>query len=164
LYKFTKFVDHKSSSLLTHGDDSSSVWHEIFGHLNFRYMQRLAKQGMVKGLPDDYFFEGVCEGCILGKHIEEKFEKGKARRASSSLELVHSDLMGPFSHPSIIKARYVLAFIDDYSCYTWVYFLKQKSEVFEHLKDFKALVETQVGKKIKILCIDNGGEYINIDI
>jgi hypothetical protein len=119
---------------------------------------------MVKGLPDIYFSEGVCEGCILGKHPEEKFEKGKARRASSSLDLVHSDLMGPFPHPSINKARYVLTFIDDYSRYTWVYFLRKKSEVFEHLKDFKALVETQTGKKIKILCTDNGGEYINKDV
>jgi hypothetical protein len=39
LYKFTKFVDHDSFLLLTHDDDSSRVWHEIFGHLNFKYMQ-----------------------------------------------------------------------------------------------------------------------------
>jgi hypothetical protein len=83
---------------------------------------------MVKGLPDIYFSEGVCEGYILGKHPEEKFEKGKARRASSSLELVHSDLMGLFPHPSIIKERYVLTFVDDYSLYTWVCFLRKKFE------------------------------------
>jgi hypothetical protein len=119
---------------------------------------------MVKGLPDIQFSEGVCEGCILGKHFEDKFEKGKARRAFSSLELVHSDLMVPFPHPSINKARYVLTFIDDYSRYTWVYFLRQKFEFFEHLKDFKVLVETQIGKKIKVLRIDSGGEYINKDV
>jgi hypothetical protein len=164
LYKFTKFIDYDSSFLLTHANDSSRVWHERFGHLNFRYMQQISKQGMVKGLADIQFFEGVCEGCILGKHPEEKFEKGKERRASSSLELVHNDLMGPFPHPSISKARYVLTFIDDYSHYTWVYFLRQKSEVFEHLKDFKALVETQTRKKIKILHTENGGEYINKDV
>jgi hypothetical protein len=115
LYKFTKFVDHDSSLLLTHVDDSRRVWHEIFGHLNFRYMHRLSKQGMVKGFPDIYFSEGVCEGCILDNHPEAKFEKGKERRASSSLDIVHNDLMVPFPHPSINKARYVLTFIDDYS-------------------------------------------------
>jgi len=67
---------------------------------------------------------------MIGNHPEEKFEKWKARRASCSLDLVHSDLMGPFPHPSINKARYVVTFIDDYSCYTWVYFLKKKSKVF----------------------------------
>jgi hypothetical protein len=111
LYKFTKFVDHNSSLLLTHVDDSSRVWHERFGPLNFRYMQRLVEQGMVKGFPYIHFSEGDCEGCILGKHHEENFEKGQARRASSSLDLVHSDLMGPFPHPSINKARYVLTFL-----------------------------------------------------
>jgi hypothetical protein len=113
---------------------------------------------MVKGLPNIQFFEGVCERCILGKHPEEKFEKGEARRASSSLALVHSDLMGLFPHPSINNGRYVLTFISDYSHYTWVYFLKTKSEVFEHLKDFKDLVETQNQKKIKILRTENGGD------
>jgi hypothetical protein len=112
---------------------------------------------LVKGFLDIHFSEGVCEGCILGKHPEEKFEKGKPRRASSSLDLVHSDLMGPFPHLSIRKSRYVLTFIDDYSCYTWVYFLRKKYEVFEHLKEFKALVETHTRKKVKILHIDNGG-------
>jgi hypothetical protein len=111
----TNFTNYDSSLLLTHANDSSRVCHEGFGHLNFRYMQRLSMQGMVKGLRYIHFSKGVCEGCILGKHHEEKFEKGKARRASSSLELVHSDLMGPFPHSSINKARYVLTFIDDYS-------------------------------------------------
>jgi hypothetical protein len=97
---------------------------------------------MVKGLPDIHFSEGVCEGCILGKNPEENFEKGKPKRASSSLEPIDSDLMGPFPHPSINKARSFLTFIDDYSRYTWVYFFRKNSKVFEHLKDFKALVET----------------------
>jgi len=119
---------------------------------------------MVKGFLDIHFSKGVCEGCTLGKHLEEKFEKGKAKRAYSSLELVHSDIMVPFPHLSINKARYVLTFIDDYSRYTWVYFLRKNSEVSEHHKDFKDLLETQNGKNIKILCIDSGGQYINKDV
>jgi hypothetical protein len=59
---------------------------------------------------------------------------------------------------SINKARYVLTFIDDYSCYTWVYFLRKKSEVFEHLKDFKALVEThRLGRKSRSFVQTMGG-------
>ena len=46
----------------------------------------------------------------------------------------------------------------------WVYFLKSKSEVFECLKDFKEFVENQSNKRIKILRIDNGGEYVNKDV
>ena len=85
------------------------------------------------------------------------FKEGKAKRASSPLELIHSDLMGPFPHLSINKVRYVITIVDDFSRYTWVYFLRQKSEVFWHLKDFKALAENQSVRKIKILRTDNGG-------
>jgi transposase InsO family protein len=60
--------------------------------------------------------------------------------------------------------QFVLIFVDDFSRFTWIYFLRQKSEVFQHLKDFKALVETQSGKKIKVLRTDNGGEYVNHEI
>ena len=60
--------------------------------------------------------------------------------------------------------RFVLIFFDDLSCFTWIYFLRQKSEVFQHLKDFKARVETQSGKKIKVLITDNEGEYVNHEI
>ena len=106
---------------------------------------------MVDGLPNIHFSKGVCEGCVLRKHPQEKFDKGKSQRDSAPLDMIHSDLMGPFPHPSINKVRFVLIFVDDFSCFTWIYFLKQKSEVFQHLKDFKALVETQSGKKIKVL-------------
>jgi hypothetical protein len=84
--------------------------------------------------------------------------------AYSQLDLIHSDLMGAFPHPSIGKAKHMLTFLDDYSRYTWVFFLGYKFEVFEHLKEFKALVETQSGRKIKALCTDNGVEYFNKDV
>ena len=55
-------------------------------------------------------------------------------------------------------SRYFLTFIDDLSRFTWVYFLKKKSEVFEKFKDFKASVETATGRNIKALRSNNGGE------
>jgi hypothetical protein len=106
---------------------------------------------MVDGLPNIHFSKGICEGCVLGKHPQEKFDKEKTQKAYFPLNLIHSDLMGPFPHPSISKLRYVLIFIDDLSHFTWIYFLRKQSRVFQHLKDFKALVETQLGKKIKVL-------------
>jgi hypothetical protein len=69
LYTFSKFIaKYEPALLLTHFDDDSRPWHERFAHLNSRYMQQLNKQGMVKGLPHIHIFEGVCQGCILGKH------------------------------------------------------------------------------------------------
>jgi transposase InsO family protein len=58
----------------------------------------------------------------------------------------------------------MLIFVDDFSCFTWIFFLRKKSEVIQHLKDFKALVEIQSRNKIKVLRTDNGEEYVNHEI
>jgi transposase InsO family protein len=60
---------------------------------------------------------------------------------------------------SIIGCMYYVSFIDDFSHKTWIYFLKTKDEVFSRFHEFKALVENHIGKKIKVLRSDNGGEY-----
>eukprot|EP00253_Pinus_taeda_P020721 PITA_20721 len=74
------------------------------------------------------------------------------------LELVHNEVFGPVKVPSLGKSVYYVSFIDDFSRNIWIYFLKKKSEVFDKFKEFKALVENQTDKKIKVLRIDNGGE------
>ena len=77
------------------------------------------------------------------------------------LELIHSYLTGNIHTPSYGKSRYVLTFIDDFSRYCCVYFLKQKSEVFEIFKVFKFVVENLSGKNIKVLTTNNGNKYVN---
>ena len=82
-----------------------------------------------------------------------------AKRANKILELVHNDVFGPVSVPSLGKSVYYVSFVDDFSRNTWIYFLTKKSEVFDKFKEFKALVENQIEKKIKVLRTDNGGEF-----
>jgi hypothetical protein len=118
LYTFFEFIEPDSTLLLTHADESSRIWHERFGHLNFIYMQQLSKKRLVDGLPGVHFSKGVCEGCVLGKHPQEKFDKGKSQRASAPFDMIHSDLMGPFMHPSISKEKFVLVIVDDFSHFT----------------------------------------------
>jgi transposase InsO family protein len=60
---------------------------------------------------------------------------------------------------SLGGARYFLIFVDDRSRFTWAYFIRKKSDVFEYFKEFKTMVEKQTGKCIKILRSDQGGEY-----
>ena len=95
------------------------------------YLQALRKECMVEGIPSIKFSNGTCKGCVVGKHVERGYEEGKVRRFFQVLDLVHSDLIGPISTPSYGNSRYVLTFIDDFSRYYWVYFLKLKSKVFE---------------------------------
>ena len=61
----------------------------------------------------------------------------------------------------MIGSRYVLTFIDDFSRYTWVFFLQKKYEVLERFTEFKASVESAYERKIKSLKSDNQGDYIN---
>ena len=87
-----------------------------------------------------------------------RFEK--EIRVFFALYLVHSDVFGPIPTTSMNVSRYFMTFIDDYSRYCWIYFLNEKSKAFETFKIFKVLAENNLGKKIKALRLDNGGEYI----
>ena len=80
---------------------------------------------MVIGLPNIKFYNGVCQGCILGKQPEHKFERASHERTSPPLELIHSDVAGPFPHMSMSQAKYALTFIDEFSRYFWVHFLNR---------------------------------------
>ena len=60
---------------------------------------------------------------------------------------------------SLGGAFYFLLFIDDCTRYTWVYFLRRKSDVFKYFKEFRNMVEKKTEKNIKILRSDQGGEY-----
>ena len=139
----------------------SKLWHERFGHLNYRSLQQLCKDNMVTGLLMVSCKDGACFGCVLEKHHRDSFEKRASWHASVPLELVHSDLCGPIPSASFSGFKYFLTFIDDYSRCTWVYFLKIKSEVFNMFLAYKALVEKQSGHQIIKLRSDNGGEYVN---
>ena len=84
-----------------------------------------------------------------------------AKRNCDVLELVHSDVCGPMSTPSLGGSRYFLTFIDDKTRFVWVYFLKSKDEVFEKFQDWKQMAEKHTGRKLKTLRTDNGGEYVS---
>ena len=65
------------------------------------------------------------------------------------------------SSVSLTDYEYYVIFIDDYSRKTWIYFLRSKKseEVLKRFQEFKALVENQTGRRIRVLRSDNGGEY-----
>ena len=87
------------------------------------------------------------------------FPKESSSRAQKPLELIHTDVCGPIKPRSLGKSNYFLLFIDDYSRKTWVYFLKEKSEVFENFKKFKTHVEKDSGLVIKAMRSNRGGEF-----
>ena len=118
---------------------------------------------MVEDLPIIQTSDGVCPTCLVGKHPKKRYEVGKETRVSSTLDLIHNDVLGPMPTTSINGSRYFITFINDCSRFYLVYFMKQKSEVFGILKFFKSMIENSFRKNIKSIRSDNGGEYIKRD-
>jgi transposase InsO family protein len=119
---------------------------------------------IVTGVPDfSTEHQEVCKGCALGKYTKTAFPSSDSRVASI-LDLIHFDVCGPMSYVSLSEYGYYVTFIDEFSRKSWIFFLKTKGHVFKRFQEFKALVDNQIGKKIKVLRLDNGGEYTSNDL
>jgi hypothetical protein len=114
---------------------------------------------MVTGLLDmQVEHDGVCKGCAFGKNVKGSFPSID-NRSKGIMDIINSDVCRQMTVPSPGNFLYYAIFIDDFSLKTWIYFLKEKDEVFNKFQEFKALVENLSGRKIKFLRLDNGGEY-----
>ena len=110
----------------------------------------------------DYESFEVCESCLLGKMTKAPFT-GQGERASDVLGLIHSDVCGPLNRPARGGFYYFVTFTDDFSRYGYVYLMKHKSETLEKFKEFRNEVENQLGKKVKAIRSDRGGEYLSLE-
>eukprot|EP00253_Pinus_taeda_P031110 PITA_31110 len=149
----TKKECAKFKKWLADKEDSSKLWHRRLGHISIERIKRLVNEGVLNTL--DFTDFDTCVDSIKGKQTN-KSKKG-ANRSSDILEIIHTDICSPDmdSHGQ----RYFISFIDDYSRYTYLYMLHKKSEALDAFKIFKAEVEKQCGKQIKIVRSDRGGEY-----
>lgn len=118
------------------------------------------QDGAVEGIifnDDDHEIRN-CETCARGKLARLPFNKSKSE-SKEILNLIHTDIVGPMEVKSIGRAKYLITFVDNYSRKVFVYFTRAKSNAFEIFKNFRAMIENQTDRKIKILRSDNGGEY-----
>ena len=145
-------------------DNSVKLWHERFGHLGYDNLKLLNEKVMVEGLnlKANESFDRNCQGCLEGKQHRNPFRKKSQRRVPEILELIQSDVE-VVNVDSVGGSKYYVTFTDDCSRFTTVYFLKNKSDVLTKFKEFVAVMENFTGKKVKILRLDNGGEYVSRD-
>ena len=139
---------------------SAELWHRRLAHINSCDLNKM-KNGIVDGLSypaTSDMMKDKCVTCCEGKQMRLPFPH-VGQRSTETLQIIHADVCGAMETKSIGGAQYFLLFVDDYSRMTFIYFLKHKNEVFKKFKDFKAIVENQQNKKIKILHTDNGGEF-----
>ena len=109
--------------------DNGWLWHRQLAHVGMRNLQDILKGEHILGLSNVSFEKDhVCSACIAGKQHLTKHPPKNIISTSRPLELLHVDLFGPPSWDSLGGKKYGLTIVDDYSRYTWVFFLKSKDE------------------------------------
>jgi len=114
---------------------------------------------MVRGLPLIEHVGELCNSCLAGKQRRLSFTKKASYRAGDTLELVHGDLCGPITSATHGGRRYFLLLVDDCSRFVWLHLLSSKDEAPAAIKEFQTQVETETGKKLRVLRTDRGGEF-----
>lgn len=139
-------------------------WHRLLGHVNFKYLNVLSKDQLLKGIPSELGLEFMkCKICIESKMHNIPFENNRGK-AKEILEIVHTDVCGPFQTTGFQGENYFISFIDDYSKVAKVCVMKSKTEVYDCLVEYVNECENLTGKKVKFLRCDNGTEYLNSKI
>ncbi|GJV13153.1 putative ribonuclease H-like domain-containing protein [Tanacetum coccineum] len=145
--------------------DESNLWHRRLGHVNFKNLNRLVKGNLVRGLPTKLFQnDHTCVACQKGKQHKASCKAKLVSSISHTLQLLHMDLFGPTSVRSINHKTYCLVITDDFSRFSWTFFLRTKDETSAILKDFIRQIENQLNQKVKIIRCDNGTEFKNRDV
>ncbi|GJP71593.1 hypothetical protein CLOP_g2412 [Closterium sp. NIES-67] len=141
------------------------TWHERLCHVNFPMLQKLVKDGSLKGLEVKGGVKeiGSCPTCLEIKFSKFPFNSTTGP-AKTPLALVHMDVVGPTRAPSLSGSRYFLTIVDDHTRAVWVYPLKSKGEVaVAVLKEWMPRAQGECGHKVKVIRSDNGGEFIGAD-
>ncbi|GJY44467.1 putative ribonuclease H-like domain-containing protein [Tanacetum coccineum] len=145
--------------------DESNLWHRRLGHINFKTMNKLVRGNLVRGLPSKLFEnDHTCVACQKGKQHKASCKTKLVSSISQPLQMLHMDLFGPTFVRSINHKIYCLVVTDDYSRFSWVFFLATKDETSGILKTFITGIENQINHKVKIIRCDNGTEFKNNDM
>ena len=126
-------------------EEFSLLWHRRLGHISVQRIKRLINEGVLSSL--DFTDFETCLDCIKGKQTN-KSQKG-ATRSKYLLEIIHTDICCLDMDGS--DPKYFITLTDDYSRYIYLYMLRSKDEKLEAFKVFKAEVEKQCWKQVKIV-------------
>ena len=129
-----------------------------------KQLNRLVKHDLVKGLKDVFEKDKLCSSCQAGKQVGNTHHKKSIMNTSKAFDLLHMDLFGPTQYTSIGENKYGFVIVDDYTRYTWAFFLVDKSDVFTIFKLFVKGVHNEFETTIKRVRSGNGSEFKNTRI
>ncbi|KAK2404703.1 gag-protease polyprotein [Trifolium repens] len=148
-----------STGLVT-TEDEVQLWHQKLGHLNLKGMKKAMSAEAIRGLPRLKIIEGkVCGECQIGKQVRMSHPMLEHQTTSKVLELLHMDLMGPMQVESLGGKRYAFVVVDDYSRYTWVNFVREKSDISSVFKELCIQLQREKGSNVVRIRSDHGREF-----
>ncbi|TYK03217.1 uncharacterized protein E5676_scaffold298G00290 [Cucumis melo var. makuwa] len=146
-------------------EDQTWLWHRKLGHISLRSIDKAIRNEAVEGIPTiDINSRFFCGDCLIGKQTKTSHKILKECSTTRVHELLHLDLMGPMQIESLGGKKYVLVVVDDYSRFTWVRFLKGKSDAVKICISLCLNLQREKGKKIIRIRSDHGKEFDNEDL
>ncbi|GJY92415.1 putative ribonuclease H-like domain-containing protein [Tanacetum coccineum] len=128
--------------------NESNLWHMRLGHINFKNINKLVKGNLLRGLPSNIFENNhSCVACQKGKQHKASCKTKLMNSISKTLHMLHMDLFGPTNVKSLMKKSDCLVVTDDFSRFSWVFFLATKDETSGILKTFITEIENQLDYK-----------------
>jgi transposase InsO family protein len=141
------------------------LWHRRLAHVRMKNLHKLLKGEHILGLTNVHFEKDrICSACQAEKQVGVHHPHKNIMTTDRPLELLHMDLFGPIAYISIGGNKYCLVIVDDYSHFTWVFFLQDKSQTQETLKEFLRRAQNEFGFRIKKIRSDNETEFKNSQI
>jgi transposase InsO family protein len=141
------------------------LWHRRLAHVGMKNLHKLLKGEHVLGLTNVCFEKDrPCAACQTGKQVGSTHHNKNVMTTSRPLELLHMDLFGPIAYLSIGGSKYGPVIVDDFSRFTWVFFLQDKSETQGTLKRFLRRAQNEFELKVKKIRSDNRSEFKNLQV
>ena len=153
---YVSLRNQSSSPVKLNNQCTVMLWHYRLGHPNFMYLGKMFPELFHNKNPSQFH----CEICQYSKHTRQNFPQ-HAYKLSHPFHLIHSDVWGPSRVNNITGARWFVSFIDDHTRITWIYLMREKSEVGQIFQNFNRMIKNQFQTKIQVLRTDNGKEYFN---
>ena len=135
------------------------MWHRRLGHPSFRYLLKLFPSLFLKNNVSSFH----CDSCLLAKHHRTSFHPN-FNKSSVPFSIIHSDVWGPSRVTNRSNTKWFVSFIDDCTRVSWVYLLKEKSEVISIFQSFHQMILTQFNTRVQVLRSDNGREYFKKEL
>ncbi|WVZ58321.1 hypothetical protein U9M48_008602 [Paspalum notatum var. saurae] len=136
------------------------LWHRRLAHVGMSTLKKVMK----KDLDITFEKDKLCSACQAGKQVANTHPSKTFMSTSRPLELLHMDLFGPTTYTSIGGNNYGFVIVDDFSRYTWVYFLEDKTKVAHIFSKFAKRAKNKFNTSIVKIRSDNGREFDNTNI